>query len=273
MSAPAKSQGHGYDDWYKDFDSALLRQVRREAYGKDIGQHSWVSAKELEEDISRLKLSAGSRFLDLGCGPCGPLAFIVSAVRCHGSGVDSSAPAIAAGRARIAALGLDALAKLQQADLNEPLSFAKGSFEAVVSVDVILHLRDRAKVFREVARVLSPGGKFLFTDAGVITGVVSEEEMQARAAHGYTQFIPPGGNEKLLESAGFHLIEQQDRTSNLLRNAKGRREARRAHKTELEQVEGAARFACEQRYLETVVALAERGALSRMMYLAETRCA
>src|SRR5713226_6448423 len=103
MCAPAESEGRGYDDLYKDFDSDLMRKIRREAYGKDIGQHSWVSAEELEEHISRLKLSAGSRFLDLGCGPCGPLTFIVSAIRCHGSGVDLSAPALAAGRARVAA--------------------------------------------------------------------------------------------------------------------------------------------------------------------------
>jgi hypothetical protein len=107
----------------------------------------------------------------------------------------------------------------------------------------------------------------------VITGAVSDEEIQERAAHGSTQFVPVGFNERLLESAGFRLIEQQDRTSSLLRNARGRREARLAHRSELEQAEGGTGFAREQRYLETVMALAERGALSRMMYLAETRSA
>jgi hypothetical protein len=66
-----------------------MRQLRREAYGKDIGQHSWVTAEELEGDISRLRLSRASRFLDLGCGPGGPLAFIAGQVGCRGSGVRS----------------------------------------------------------------------------------------------------------------------------------------------------------------------------------------
>jgi 2-polyprenyl-3-methyl-5-hydroxy-6-metoxy-1,4-benzoquinol methylase len=32
-----------------------------------------------------------------------------------------------------------------------------------VSIDVVIHLRDRAKFFRDVANILHPGGRFLFT--------------------------------------------------------------------------------------------------------------
>jgi hypothetical protein len=82
MNAPDGSEGRGYNDLYKDFDSPFMQQLRLEAYEKDIGQHSWVTAEELERDIPRLKLSRSSRFLDLGCGPCGPLTFIISQVGC-----------------------------------------------------------------------------------------------------------------------------------------------------------------------------------------------
>ena len=92
--------------------------------------------------------------------------------------MDLSGEAIAAGRARVASLELDGLVTLQQSDLNEPLPLASGSFDAVVSLDVILHLRDRLKVFREVTRVLVPGGRFLFTDAGVLTRSISDEEVR-----------------------------------------------------------------------------------------------
>jgi hypothetical protein len=37
----------GYEATYREFDSPLMRQIRREAYGEDIGQHSWVGAAEL----------------------------------------------------------------------------------------------------------------------------------------------------------------------------------------------------------------------------------
>jgi SAM-dependent methyltransferase len=273
MSAPKGSQDRGYDDFYQEFDSPLMRQLRLEAYGKDIGQHSWVTAEELEEDIPRLKLSRTSRLLDLGCGPGGPLTFILGLVGCHGSGTDLSAKAIAAGRARATSLGLDGLVILQEADLNEPIPFGSQSFDAVMSLDVILHLRDRAEVFREVARVLTPGGRFLFTDAGTITGSISDEEIRLRAAHGYTQFVPAGFNERMLELAGFRIIDRTDRTASVLKNARGRLAARLAHQAQLAPIEGPTRFVREQRYLETVIGISQRGAVARMMYLAESRAA
>jgi cyclopropane fatty-acyl-phospholipid synthase-like methyltransferase len=267
---PLESEGR-YDSSYQEFDSPLMQQVRREAYGKDIGQHSWVTAEELEQDIARLKLSRTSHVLDLGCGPGGPMAFIVGLAGCRGSGADLSGPAITAGRSRVASLGLDRLVTLYEADLNQPLPFARGGFDAVMSLDVILHLRERETVFREAARVLVPGGRFLFTDAGVVSGAISEDEIRLRAVYGYTQFVPPGCNEQMLERAGFRLLESSDRTASLLKNAAGRLSARTAHRAELEQAEGNAGFERQQQYLETVIELSQRRALARMMYLAESR--
>jgi len=248
-----------------------MQKVRAEAYGTDIGQHSWVTAEELEGDIPRLKLTRASRFLDLGCGPGGPLVFAVSLVGCEGSGVDLSAKAIAAGRARAAALGLDGSVTLREADLNGPIPFENNAFQAVLSLDVILHLRDRAAVFQEVARVLMPGGRFLFTDAGVVTGSITDHEIRLRSLHGHTQFAPPGFNERMLEVAGFRLIECVDRTANVLKNASGRLRARLKHRAELEPLEGRAYFELQQQYLETTIGLSQRGAISRKMYLAESR--
>ena len=265
-----KSEGRSYDDFYRDFHSPMSQRLRQEAYGIDIGQHSWVTAEELEANISRLNLSAASRLLDLGCGPGGPLTFLLSRVGCRGSGMDLSPQAIAAGRARAASLRIEDLVTFHQTDLNAPLPFASGSFEAVMSLDVILHLRDRVSLFREVARVLIPAGRFLFTDAGVITGSISDEEIRLRAIHGYTQFVPSGFNEQMLELTGFRVIAREDLTASLLKTATGRLTARLGHREELEQLEGSTCFERQQRYLETVIALSQRGAVSRLMYLAES---
>jgi len=263
------SSGQGYDAIYQDFDTPLQRQLRREAYGQDIGQHSWVTAEDLEADIARLQISRDSRVLDLGCGPAGPLTFMVEQAGCHGVGADFSQPAIAAGIARVNSQGLGAQIALQQADLNDPLPFAEASFDAVISLDVILHLRDRARIFREVARVLLPEGRFLFTDAGVIAGAISDEQIRRRALHGCTQFAPAGFNERVLQQEGFRVLETSDRTPSLLRNATGRLTARLAHRVELEEQESPAGFKQQQEYLETIIELARDGSLKRLMHLAQ----
>lgn len=259
-----------YDDLYEAFDSPVMRQVRREAYGEDVGQHSWVTAVELDAYIPLLRLSQASRLLDVGCGPAGPITYVVAQAGCHAVGIDVSDEAIQAGRARVAAMGLARLIKLLQADSNEPMTFADGSFTVVLSLDVVLHLRDRTALFGEVARVLTPGGKFWFTDAGVVTGPVSAAEIDSRSIHGYTQFAPPGINERELERAGLKVTKVEDRTDGLLENAAGRLAARLAHRAEVLAVEGEDRFERQRRYLETVVALAQRGAMSRVAYVAES---
>ena len=250
-----------------------MRQLRREAYGEDIGQHSWVGADELRGDIHRLKLSPSSRLLDLGCGPCGPLTFILATVGCHATGVELSPAALQVGRVRAASLGIDASLSLHEAELNEPLPFEPGSFDAAMALDVVLHLRDRSKLFREVAKLLPQGGRFLVTDAGVVTGSVSNEEVRERSVHGYTQFVAAGWNEALLESAGFRLIETENRTMSMLKNASGRLAAMQSHRAALDQVWSAADFERQRGYLETIVELSNRGAVSRVMYLTEAHMA
>jgi SAM-dependent methyltransferase len=259
-----------YDDFYKAFESPIMRKVRSEAYGEDIGQHSWVSVDELRRDIALHGLSPASRLLDLGCGPGGPLTFAIGQVGCRGVGAEVSSAAIAAARARAISLGLEQSTAFHRCDLNERLPFADGSFDVVISFDVVLHLRDREALFREVTRVLANGGKFLFTDAGILTGPVSDEEFQLRSVHGYTQFVPPGFNERALEAAGFKVVGTEDRTASTLAVAAGRLGARIAHRSELEPLEGGAGFERQQRYLQTVVSLSRRRAITRMMLLSES---
>jgi SAM-dependent methyltransferase len=258
-----------YESLYRDFDSPLMRRIRSEAYDEDIGQHSWVRASDLRADVQRLRLVPSSRLLDLGCGACGPLTFVLAAAQCRGTGVDASPSALRAGQERGERLGVAPLLSVHEADLDTPLPFDARSFDAAMALDVVLHLRDRARFFREVATVLREGGRFLFTDAGVVTGAVSSDEVQRRSRYGRTEFVAPGWNERLLRSAGFRVVEVEDRTSSVIENAGGRLAAMTAHRAELEVALPVADLDDQHRYLETVVELARRGSISRFMYLAD----
>ena len=246
-----------------------MQRIRREGYGEDIGQHSWVTADEMRADIRRLQLTASSKLIDLGCGPCGPLTFVLNTVRCIGVGIDVLDAALQVGRARANALGIGDLLVTRVADLNARLPFVASSFDAVMSLDAVLHVSQRAALFAEVVRLLRPAGRFLFTDGGVITGPVSNEEMHRRSPNGIAHFVPSGWNETLLEGSGLRLIEVEDRTPSATRNASGRLAATREHRTELEREISAQGVDTQITFLETVVELSRRRALSRIMYLAE----
>ncbi len=55
VTEPEPSQARGYDTFYERFDAPLMQRLRQEAYGQDIGQHSWVTVEELAQDIVRLQ--------------------------------------------------------------------------------------------------------------------------------------------------------------------------------------------------------------------------
>ncbi len=72
---------------------AVLREVRRETYGEDLGQNSWLTADEYRECLEWLELGSTSRLLDIGCGT-------VAFPECHGElRVDSRQVARGAGQA------------------------------------------------------------------------------------------------------------------------------------------------------------------------------
>jgi len=271
MNSPINSKAQSYQSLYEYFDSLPMLKLRREAYGEDIGQHSWVTVEDLRLDIHRLKLSTTSHILDLGCGPCGPLTYILKSCGCFGTGLDLSGAALAVGQHRAICLGVGDRLTVREANLDDQLDEESCSFDAVISLDVVLHLRDRVRTFCEIGRVLTPGGRFLFTDSGVLHGSISSEDLARRSAHGSTNLCGPEFNEKALKEAGFVLLEIEDRTESLISVATGRLHARTKYQTDFEAIEGANKFARYQQYLNAVIATAETGALRRVMYLSESR--
>jgi len=53
-------------------------------------------------------------------------------------------------------------------DLNDPLPFRAGSFDAVNIVEVIEHIENQPQLIREISRVLKPGGTFLVSTPNVL---------------------------------------------------------------------------------------------------------
>ena len=60
----------------------------------------------------------------------------------------------------------------------DDLPFEDGSFDVVWSQDAILHAPDRGAVMSEVARVLKPGGDFIFTDPMQADGIEDTSSLQ-----------------------------------------------------------------------------------------------
>jgi len=197
----AMSSGGGVDLYgasYRNFASALYAEIRREAFGEDIGQTGWLTAEEQDVFIARLRLSRTSRLLDVACGSGRPTLRIARKTGCRVSGIDLHGEGIASAKASAAELGCAERADFHQGDASGRPPFADGHFDAVMCIDAINHLPDRARVLEEWRRVLKPGGRLLFTDPIVLTGPVTNREIAVRASIGLFVVVPAGLDETLL---------------------------------------------------------------------------
>lgn len=258
-----------YSAQYSRFGSRLAAEVRLEAYGEDLGQQGWRSLGEQGEIIGLVQESPHGKLLDVACGSGGPSIAIAAATGCRLTGVDVEEAAIEHAKGLAAAAHLPRGATFVVADCSQILPFDDGEFDVISCIDAIIHLAFRLEVFADWFRLLRPGGRLILTDACVLTGVISKEELDIRASQGRFHIVPTAFNELILERAGFELRACRDTTdavSNLARRLHRARELRRGA---LLEEEGADWFESRQVFLRTTAGLAADGRLSRFLYVAE----
>ncbi len=267
MAPPVKPVRH-YDANYGRFSSDLYATIRREAFGEDIGQNSWLTSDEHDLFIEWMSLTKDSRVLDVACGSGHTTLRIASRTGCSVDGVDIHENAIAEARSAAEQGGLSARARFQVHDASKPLPFENATFDAIICIDAINHLPDRAVILAEWARVLKPGGVLVFTDPIVVSGPLTAEEIAIRSSIGFFLFVPPGTDERLLEEAAFEVCDVADRTENMANTARRRMIARQGHEADLRQIEGDETFDGQQRFLEVAARLAAERRLSRLAFRA-----
>jgi SAM-dependent methyltransferase len=267
-----EEEGERYDFYsaqYARFGTRLAAEVRQEVYGKDLGQTGWRTLEEQDAIVALIGEQSPCHLLDVACGSGGPSLAAVVSTGCRLTGVDIEPEGVAEANHRAQARGLSDNAEFVVADCSNRLPFNENTFDVVVCVDAVLHLTDRFAAFADWFRLLRPGGRLFVTDAGVLTGAVSKQELDIRASQGNFVFVPPGLNEAAIADAGFRLREREDTTPAIADIASRLHAARAARSADLQGEEGAEWFRKRQSFLLTTADLAERGKLSRFRYIAD----
>jgi ubiquinone/menaquinone biosynthesis C-methylase UbiE len=119
-----------------------------------------VSTLEL---AALVQFSAGLRVLDVGCGLGGSARYIAEEHNCNVTGVDLTAEYIEAAQQLSDMVGLKSKVRFKQASaLNLP--FDNESFDVVWTEHAQMNIEDKEQFYKEISRVLVPGGRLAFHD-------------------------------------------------------------------------------------------------------------
>ena len=150
--------GNHYGEWF----SRGLRGIGMRYVFSRRGL--WVINTPYRRILKAANITAQDRVLDLGCGIGNILIALAERIAFSHPpvGVDVSPDLIRIGEHEIARAAMQDRIRLQIAPATR-LPFDDRSFDVVLTSHVLKHLDDEALLtsFREVARVLRPGGRFL----------------------------------------------------------------------------------------------------------------
>jgi ubiquinone/menaquinone biosynthesis C-methylase UbiE len=265
---PPSDFGH-YDANYGHFQTDIYAEIRREAFGVDIGQSSWITADEQDHYLEWLNLSKGKVLLDVACGSAGPALRIAEKTQCSIVGIDAHQDAISTANALAAERGFGGRAEFQVVDAAGTLPFPENQFDAITCIDAINHLPNRPYVIGEWFRILKPGGRLLFTDPITITGPLTKEEITVRSSIGFFLFVPVDYDQRVLQECGFKVLLREDATQNMADLAARRGAARAARSKALRTLEGEQTYEGQQKFFEVAARIAGERRLSRFLYIAE----
>jgi SAM-dependent methyltransferase len=152
-----------FDGWYADMAAAPVKdEIMRRHLGlpPHLLSTSGLTGEGLAEVTGELWLQPGDVLLDLACGRGGYGLEIAARTGTGLIGVDFSAEALRQARERASRLDQDA--RFEPGDLTAT-DLPASSAGAVLCIDAIQFAEPPADAYRELRRVLTPGGRAVLT--------------------------------------------------------------------------------------------------------------
>jgi SAM-dependent methyltransferase len=186
----------------------------RDLMGSDEFHLGWHEATmELARDLA---LRDGMHILDIGSGLGGPARTFATACRCRVDGIDLTPELVAVANALTMRCGLSDRASFRQASALA-LPFDSESFDAATVIHVGMNIKDKAKLFGEVRRVLRHGARFGVYDVMRVRRGEIRFPMPWAATRETSFVETPDTYRRLAADAGFLVEAEHDRSSLALR--------------------------------------------------------
>ncbi|MCP1662272.1 MAG: methyltransferase domain-containing protein [Methanocalculus sp. MSAO_Arc1] len=208
-----------YIEVTQDYYNGAIHEMYRECWGGenhhlgifDETDDFYEAAIRANENlVSRLSITPDTVILDVGSGFCGLPRYIAKNTGCRMVyGLNLSQKENEYARAKNADEGLAERIRVVDGDYNN-MPFDENTFDILVSQDAMLHSPDKGRLVAECARVLKPGGCFVFSDILEMDTLSREEAERVYARVKTPNIATRDLYREKLEDAGFEILEIQD---------------------------------------------------------------
>lgn len=171
-----------------------------------------------------LEVEAGHHLLDVGSGIGGPARYIAQRFGCRVTGIDLTAEFCEVARHLTGLLGLAGRVRFEQGDALA-MPFADASFEGAYSINVSMNIADKGALYREVRRVLKPGGWLVLSEIARGPGPEPDYPMPWAATAAASFLATPQQTRDGLVAAGFEVLHVQSTKAQALAIGARSREA------------------------------------------------
>ena len=165
---------------------------------------------EATEDMAnRLQVSAKDRILDIGSGLGGPARYMARRFGCRVAGIDLTAEFCEAARLLTARLGLEDRVSLDEGDALA-MPFEDAAFDGAYSMNVSMNIADKRAFYREVRRVLKPGGWLALSEVARGPGGEPDYPLPWARTAASSFLATPEATRADLEASGFRIERLRD---------------------------------------------------------------
>ncbi len=162
-------------------------------------------------EIAKLAgITADISVLDIGSGVGGPARFLAATYGCRVTGLDLSESFVDTARYLTERTGQSRRVSFETGSALE-LPFSDGCFDVVLLQHVAMNISDRARLYREIRRVLRSGGRFATFDVVSISGEPQYPLPWAQTP-ATSYLLTAAATRDLIEPAGFRTLAWQDDT-------------------------------------------------------------
>jgi sarcosine/dimethylglycine N-methyltransferase len=219
--------------------SGLSRDSITEADLHSVDQMHLRGRTAAGEFLDSLDIKPGDKVLDLGCGLGGPARMAATRYGADVTGIDLTEAFCDGARQLNALVGLEHI-RIEQGDALA-MPFADNSFDVVYTLHVAMNIADKPNLYREIARVLKPGGRFGLYDVVAGSGEPIHMPVPWATLPEHSHLVSAEEIEALVNAAGLTTERSEDQSALVEAYLDEQRAARqlRAEKGEPEPPTGA----------------------------------